>query len=116
MFAHTPSGNSYSSADASQASRDALSAQDKVEALQSEVDRLLMITEALWLLLKKERGYDDKVLADTIAEIDLRDGQRDGRVAKTPPKPCPSCGRNLVKRRPTCLYCGRPVPVETFAR
>ena len=75
-----------------------------------------MITEALWILLKKQNGYTDETLAGLINEIDLRDGQLDGRVGKTPPKPCPSCGRILVKHRPLCLYCGKPVPMEPFAR
>jgi hypothetical protein len=78
--------------------------------------RLLMITEAFWTLLKEQHGYTDTDLAKLIAEIDLRDGRLDGRVASGPPQPCPYCGHTLAKKRPFCIYCGKPVAPDPFAR
>lgn len=75
-----------------------------------------MITEALWMLLKAEHGYTDKILADLIKEIDLRDGNLDGSVAKSLGRPCPSCGKSISNKRPLCIYCGKPVQIEPFAR
>ena len=75
-----------------------------------------MITEALWMLLKAEHGYTDKVLADLIKEIDLRDGNLDGRVAKSLARACPSCGKPISKKHPFCMHCGKAVQIEPFAR
>ena len=98
---------------AQQTARDAESA---VESLKFDVNRLLMITEAPWTLLKQQHGYKDEDLVKLITEIDLRDGKLDGRVAPSEPRTCPSCGRVAAKNRPVCLYCGKPVPVEPFGR
>ena len=72
--------------------RDVNAAQDSITALQGDVERLLILTEALWTLLKRQQKLDDSVLVKLIEEIDLRDGQLDGRVAGTV-KECPSCKR-----------------------
>lgn len=91
------------------AQQDAQRAQNQVEQLRRDVERLLMITEAMWMLLKEQHGYDDEKLVQLITQIDLRDGQLDGRVAKTNAENCPHCGRTLGKNLPTCMYCGKPV-------
>ena len=101
---------------AQDAQRKAASAEEKVEVIKSDIERLLMITEALWMILKKEGGYADADLTSLITEIDLRDGRLDGRVAGGPPQSCPSCAHILGRKRPFCVYCGKPVPVEPFAR
>jgi hypothetical protein len=46
-----------------------------------------------------------------IAEIDLRDGQADGRIG-TSVSDCPSCGRKVNARRGSCLFCGEPIRKE----
>ena len=48
--------------------------------------------------------------------IDLEDGKLDQRKAKTPPKPCPKCGRTLNKQRTKCMYCGELIVVNPFER
>ena len=101
---------------AQSAEQQARSANQKLELMKLDIERLLMISQALWLLAKQAHGYDDKVLTDLIAEIDANDGKLDGRVAPQPPQPCPFCGRTLMKRRPICIYCGKPVSVDPFER
>lgn len=101
---------------AENAQRQARSAKTAVELLQQDVERLLMITEALWVLLKKERGWQDADLEQIIADIDLRDGKLDGRVAPTQPRACPHCGHTIGKKRPFCFYCGKPVGTVPFER
>lgn len=87
-----------------------------IELAKHDIDRLLMITEALWTLLKKERGYEDEVLTKLIAEIDQRDGRLDGRGPKAAPLQCPSCARINEAKRSFCIYCGKPLPTSPFAR
>ena len=101
---------------ANTAQQDAQRAQNQIVHLQRDVDRLLMITEALWTLLKEQHGYTDETLSNAITQIDLRDGQLGGRPGRTPAEPCPHCGRNLAKGLPTCIYCGKPAAQNPFAR
>ena len=49
-----------------------------VTALDERVDRLLMVIEAMWSLLK-ENGYTDEQLAARIKDLDESDGSADGR-------------------------------------
>ena len=61
-----------------------------------------------------EAGAD---LASAIhSAIDLKDGKLDGRVAPTPPVPCPKCQRVLAKNRARCLFCGEPIAADPFQR
>jgi hypothetical protein len=101
---------------AQSARADAQRADHKAAALEVDVERLLMISEALWTMLKEKHGYTDEVLEQRIMDIDLRDGKLDGRVADSPPGKCPKCDRPLMKRRPRCMYCGEIVSVEVFER
>ena len=92
------------------------SSRDTVRALQDDIERLLMITEALWQILKEQHGYTDDELMRRVTMIDLQDGKLDGKVAKAPPAECPKCGRMLNKRHSTCIYCGEPVVQSPFRR
>ena len=101
---------------ASVAQADVRRARTDLELMKFDIERLLMITEALWSILKEQHGYSDAELIKRVALIDARDGKLDGRVAAEPPKPCPHCGRILEKKRPRCLFCGGVVAVDPFER
>jgi len=101
---------------ANAARAEAREAKTETDLARADIERLLMITEAHWTFLKREHGYSDDELVKAITEIDLRDGVLDGKVAKTLPPPCPSCGRISGRNRPVCLYCGQPIPLSPFAR
>lgn len=87
-----------------------------VARLQAQVERLLIITEALWSILKEKHTLDDQELLRRMVQIDLRDGRLDGRVAATPPEPCPKCHRVVAKGAVRCMYCGEPLMTDPFAR
>ena len=53
---------------------------------------------------------------DKINEIDLRDGDQDGKVAKKPIENCTQCDRPLLRNKPFCLYCGATVDRSAFER
>ena len=88
----------------------------RVQDLEFQVERLLMISEALWGLLKEKHGYSDGDLINRVAMIDLKDGKLDGRVAKTEPQQCPKCARPLNRRHSACIYCGTQIVQEPFTR
>ena len=102
------------SADA--AERDARQAQTSVEFMRRDINRLLLITEALWTLLKQQHGYTDEDLTKVVTEIDLRDGVADGKANQVGPKPCPYCGRMVAAHHATCIFCGKAVPLDLFRR
>ena len=76
--------------------------QDDVLALQSQVDRLYLITEAMWFVMKDKLGLDDDKLGELVEEIDQRVASFEG----TSPGPCSKCARPLSVRTGTCIYCG----------
>lgn len=120
MFSTGPSyyqrvATNQAQTDANSAKAKAIEAQAQTEELRHDVDRLLMITEALWTFLKKEHGYTDEQLVQAVTEIDLRDGQLDGRTTQPAAAPCPQCARMNSARRSRCIYCGSPLPVTLFA-
>ena len=90
--------------------------EDQFSRVDADIERLLLLTEALWSLLKEQHGYTDEELIRRVLEIDSRDGRIDGRLAAKPPENCPHCDRPIPGERRYCLYCGEPVPVRLFAR
>ena len=94
----------------------ARSVRTDLEFVRCDIERLLMITEALWGILKEKHGYTDDELMKRVAEIDQRDGKVDGRVAQSPPGSCPRCNRTLERKRPFCLYCGQAIAWDLFER
>ena len=120
MFYPMYTGGLYSAAadaqsQAAAASTEAREAKSESELVRRDIERLLMITEALWQFMKKEHGYSDEDLVGVINQIDMRDGRLDGRVAPTPPAPCPACGKINARNRSMCMYCGKPLPTTPFA-
>jgi len=114
---HSLSNSLQTDADAIAASGEARQAVTATELMRHDVDRLLMITEALWTLMKKEHGYSDEDLSKLITEIDMRDGRLDGKSAQpSTTTTCPNCGKINTNKRPFCIYCGKPLSTVTFAQ
>ncbi|MDH4306691.1 MAG: hypothetical protein OEX04_04360 [Acidimicrobiia bacterium] len=72
--------------------------------VNERVDRLILVVDAMWSLLK-ESGWTDEQLKARILEIDSEDGVVDGRL--TPQRHrCTKCDSMVEPGRSTCTYCG----------
>ncbi|HQA57766.1 MAG TPA: hypothetical protein PK033_07800 [Acetivibrio sp.] len=91
-------------------------AKDAINPGRDPIERQMIISEAIWELLKEKTGLTDNDLVRKVREIDLRDGVLDGRARSGPPKACPKCGKNMDKGSSTCIYCGHNVPADVFSR
>ena len=78
---------------------------DEVRQLEDRMDRLVLVNMALWSLLQEKMGLTEKDLMDRVQQVDLADGQLDGKARK-PLAKCPDCDRVMSPRHKRCLYCG----------
>jgi hypothetical protein len=106
----------YAMTSATQAQNTAREAKDAVELFKHDIDRLLLITEALWTFIKQQNGYTDDTLVKLIQDIDQRKAKPNGAAIKDPPVACPACGRPNMAARNFCMYCGGALPANPFAR
>lgn len=109
--------DAYQSGQIAEAQVTAAQAQDRAKQLQGEVDDLrrradaqTIACQALWEIVRGRLGIDDQIILQKMQEIDLRDGQADGKIA-TRPVTCSRCSRNSNSKRRACVYCGAPLPV-----
>lgn len=84
-----------------------------VEQLEQRIDRLSLVNEALWTLLRERVGVTDAELLERIREVDLSDGRLDGKVRRKPVD-CPGCKRTVSNRHDRCLYCGQDIERGPF--
>ena len=99
------------------ASRLAKEVRTQNEEIKFDVEKLFMITQALWEILKHQHGYTDEQLEEMIQHIDLRDGRLDGKIAKSREvAKCRKCGRTMMRKRMKCMYCGAAAPTNSFRR
>jgi hypothetical protein len=85
-----------------------------VEQLEQRLERQLLVSRALWELLKKHSGLEENDLIAKVAEIDLRDGSLDHRLS-SPLLDCPDCGKKVNARTRHCAYCGfSEFPTDVF--
>ncbi len=98
-----------SRAEASTAKTDALHAQQSASDVRHEMgsrlDRLALVCQAMWELLRETQGVTEEMLIRKVSEIDLRDGKLDGKLVKNIRK-CSDCGRVMNSRHTKCIYCG----------
>ena len=78
------------------------------------MERHVLVSRALWELLKKHTGLNEDDLIAKVAEIDLRDGSLDHRY-RSPLLDCPNCGKKVNARTRVCAYCGfKDFPTDVF--
>lgn len=105
--------NANVSASAARASTQAQQATSAMKDVQFEIDRLKLMNQALWELLKVHTGITEEQLAAKVKEVDLRDGSEDGRMTHQALQ-CPNCGRVSSSKHYKCLYCGLLFEKPTF--
>ncbi|GDX98461.1 hypothetical protein LBMAG48_08650 [Phycisphaerae bacterium] len=76
-----------------------------VERLQQRVDALVLANLAMWTILRDKLNVTDADLERRVQEIDLSDGELDGKV-RVGPWNCTACKRPNAPRHAKCLYCG----------
>lgn len=84
----------------------------QLQELEDRLERLSLVCRAMWTFLQESQGLTEEQLFARVLEVDLIDGQADGRVKKTGRK-CRQCGRVMSNRHHRCMYCGAEELVET---
>lgn len=95
----------HASSSARQSASAARSAQRSVDHIEERLDKLLLVNMALWELLKERTDLTEEDLMNKVQQIDMQDGQSDGKVNR-PIAKCQQCGRTISARHSKCLYCG----------
>jgi hypothetical protein len=85
----------------------------EIKHLQATIAKVLMINEALWEIVRDQHGLTDEDLHNKIHEVDMRDGQADGKNQRKATK-CPNCEHMVSSRHPACLYCGHVMDSSIF--
>lgn len=83
-----------------------------VKELEARIERLTLVSLAMWSLLREKTGLTEENLLDRVREIDLQDGVLDGKVERVAHK-CAKCGRTMSTRHNKCMYCGHEELVST---
>ena len=97
--------NQTADAMADVAAQSSAEAKTKVDQLEKQLDRLTLITRAMYELFQEFSGLSDDMLAQKVTEIDLRDGTQDGQVTPQS-KQCPDCDSMISVKFSRCLFCG----------
>ena len=74
---------------------------------RKNTERLYLVVQAMWDLLKDKAGLTDADLDAKVQEIDMRDGRLDGLDStQTDPLKCSQCGRTILSGQAQCSWCG----------
>lgn len=96
-------------ASASRAREKVASVQDEVRVLTARVDRLALLSQAMWELVREHTNLTDDQILAKVQEVDLRDGCVDGKLGRKVID-CPACGRMVNSVNRACIYCGAELP------
>ena len=87
--------------------------QSRVRVLEQQCERLNLAAMAMAEILRDRLGVTEKEIEAKLTEIDLRDGQLDGKV-RASLRDCPKCQRTNAAIRQRCLYCGGELTSNSF--
>lgn len=83
------------------------------DEVQGRVERLVLVTEAMWELVSQRTELTVADLVAKVREIDARDGRQDARrgpIEGAPAVRCPSCQAVVPPGKSVCQFCGATVP------
>ena len=92
--------------DIARANQTTLEHRTAIQDLSHHIERLSLLNQALWELLREHLNLTDADLQAKALEVDLRDGVQDDKMT-TRAVACPTCNRVSSSRHFKCLYCGQ---------
>jgi len=88
--------------------------QRNIKMLQDNLAKSLMISEALWELIRDKLRLSENELNEKLYQIDMRDGILDSRNQRNAGVECPECHRTVSIRHTCCIYCGHVIDDSVF--
>ena len=82
----------------------AVEARSDVKELTRQVERLMLLNQAMWELIRERLHLTDAELEAIAQQVDMRDGIKDGKLTPIAVR-CPGCGRVNNTRHKKCIYC-----------
>lgn len=79
------------------------------EDLEDQIVGLKLICESMWELMSEVTGLTTEQLEQRIHEVDLDDGQADGRKVHAATA-CAQCNSMVPSTAKVCTYCSAPAP------
>jgi len=113
-YGATSSSGGASGSDVSSARTQSNHNRNEVKFLRANLERTLLICEAMWELLRDKTKLTDEDLNKKLYEIDMRDGELNGKNQRKVID-CPKCHRKVSPRNAACLYCGHYIDESVFA-
>lgn len=86
------------------ARRQSSNLESEIGRLRQQVQRLQLVCEAMWELLRDGHGLQDQQLADKLQEV-----AESHKLSAKKSVVCPACQRNNAGTIAKCLYCGEPL-------
>lgn len=83
----------------------------EIENLETRLESLITLNEAMWQLLCETTGLTDAHLVHRFGVLDRSDGREDGKK-KVRANKC-HCGAMVNARLTNCQFCGDPAPPRT---
>ena len=86
--------------------------QDRTDRLEDRFERLLLVTEAIWVMARDKLGLTEDDLIRTVVDLDGQDGSVDGHRTRAPRR-CTECNAAINREFSKCMFCGHEQPPAT---